>query len=62
MSKRPVTIRNMAWRRGLAIHKARRGGWYVTLIGSGILYATHSWPKIEQFIKTYPVLVSRKQA
>ena len=39
---KPETIRSMAARRGLSIHKAKRGGWYVMLTGmpwGGVLYA-----------------------
>lgn len=51
--KKPVTVRDMARRRGLSIHKARRGGWYVSLTGApwAILYCAHTWVKIVAFVK-----------
>jgi hypothetical protein len=61
---RPATIKTMAYHRGLSIHKARHGGWYVTLTGSpcsGVLYATHQWPKISLFIKARPLLIRRRE-
>lgn len=58
----PDTIRDMARRRGLAINKAKRGGWYVTLAGApwhGVLYAAHTWPMIFRFVKAQPRIIKR---
>jgi hypothetical protein len=46
---KPATIKNMAYRRGLSIHKARHGGWYIVLTGvpaMGVLYCTHEYLKV----------------
>jgi hypothetical protein len=59
------TVRDMARRRGLAIHRAVAGGWYVVLIGyvSGqpaptpVLYATHDWNKAKAFVKKQPTII-----
>ena len=55
--KRPETVHDMARRRGLAIAKAKHGGWYVTLYGSpwaGIMYCSHDWRKIIAFVNKQP--------
>jgi hypothetical protein len=59
---KPETIRSMAARRGLSIHKAKRGGWYVMLTGmpwGGVLYCTHEWTKVKPFVLSMPILESR---
>jgi hypothetical protein len=59
---KPTTIRDMARRRGLSVHKARYGGWYVTLIGldwANILYCTHQWQKVASFVRSRPILIKR---
>jgi hypothetical protein len=58
--KKPETVHDMAYRRGLAVHKAKRGGWYVTLAGApwaGVLYAAHTWPKVVAFVRTMPRII-----
>jgi hypothetical protein len=52
----------MAWRRGMCIHKARYGGWFITLAGLNgnvILYCTHSWDKVVDFVYRQRILVKR---
>lgn len=64
---KPATVKDMARRRGLIISKATNGGWYVTLLGiapnktSPVLYASHLWSKVKQFIKKQPVMVLRSE-
>lgn len=68
MTKRkakPETIRSMAARRGLSIHKAKRGGWYVMLTGmpwGGVLYCTHDWTKVRVFVISNPVILKANNA
>jgi hypothetical protein len=62
---KPVTIRDMAYRRGLAVLKAKRGGWYVMLAGAPwgvVVYASHEWLMIENFIRKQPILIKRNGA
>ena len=54
----PITVRDMAYRRGLAVLKARRGGWYI-MLGMMVIYATHDWDRVETFVKKYPILIKR---
>lgn len=59
---KPVTIRTMARRRGLSVHKAKRGGWYIMLTGlpwGGVLYCTHDWDKVRSFVARQRILESR---
>ena len=59
---KPITVRDMASRRGLAIHKAKHGGWYINLIGTDIvLYATHEWQRVKRFLSGRAILVKRKE-
>jgi hypothetical protein len=63
---KPRTVRDMAHRRGLSIHKAMWGGWYVTLNGNidsptPVLYATHDWKKARAFVKKQPIIVKRAE-
>lgn len=58
----PATVRTMAHHRGLHIYRALRGGWFVTLSGAPwgqIVYCTHDWDKVAEFIKRYPILIKR---
>jgi hypothetical protein len=58
--KKPETVHDMARRRGLAINKAKRGGWFVTLAGapwSGVLYCSHDFKKISEFVIAQPRLI-----
>ena len=54
------TIHKMAFHRGLRIHKARRGGWYVTL-GTEPIYCSHAWDNVYKFISRYPILIRRRE-
>jgi hypothetical protein len=65
MTKRkskPATVKDMARRRGLHIGKAVHGGWYVTILTTPdspapVLYASHLWNKIRQFVKKQPIMI-----
>jgi len=60
--KKPETVHDMAFRRGLTINKAKRGGWFVTLAGApwhGVLYCSHDFKKINAFIQAQPRLIKR---
>jgi hypothetical protein len=59
---KPATVKGMARRRGLVIHKAMCGGWYVSLNGtpdspSPVLYCSHSWDMAKKFIKKQPIII-----
>jgi len=58
---RPATIRDMARRRGLTIHKAKRGGWYIMAGPLYILYCTHEWEKVKEFVRGTPILIKRDE-
>ena len=59
--KKPETVHDMARRRGLTIHKAKKGGWYVRLVGlpwsSEVVYAATQWRKVIDFVKTQPCII-----
>jgi hypothetical protein len=62
---KPATVHDMAYRRGMAIHKAKRGGWFVTLMNApwgAVMYASHDFAVIETFIKRQPILIRRNGA
>jgi hypothetical protein len=50
----------MARRRGLTIHKAKRGGWYVTA-GVYVLYCSHDWSYIKTFVRAQPILLKKDE-
>jgi len=58
---KPVTVRDMARRRGLTIHKAKRGGWYIMAGPLYILYCTHEWEKVKAFVMSTPILIKRNE-
>ena len=51
----------MARRRGLTIHKAKRGGWYIMAGPLYILYCTHEWAKVKAFVMSTPILIKRNE-
>ena len=53
---KPETVRAMALRRGLSVFRARYGGWIVSDVFNGALYATHDWTRAKAFIKNQPTL------
>lgn len=57
---KPTTVRDMARRRGLTIHKAKRGGWYVTA-GVYVLYCSHDWSYIKTFVRAQPILLKKDE-
>lgn len=62
----PKAVHSMAYHRGLSVHKARRGGWYIVLSSpnswGNVLYATHNWDRVRSFIMKYPILIKRREA
>ena len=56
----PERVRDMARRRGLQVHKAKRGGWYVST-GPYIIYCSHDWEFIKTFVRRSPILIKRKE-